>query len=313
MDIKNINYLFAIEELQSISAASRRLYISQPSLSQFLKKYEEDLGSPIFIRTKQGLRLTEEGRIFLDAARNILQLERDMRNRLCDMTQTLSGTIVFAVSAQRAPFLLPSVLPEFRRRHPLVRVNVVEKRTKDLENELKKGGIDLGIVAAPLTGSSLDCEVFMDEEIVIAVPRDMPLSARIHCQTGRLPWIDPRELADHTFLLYDINNMLYDFADELFTRCQFYPSNSLTYQNLTLIARLASAGMGITFLPETFTDPSYGLDYYSIGEEGCFRPLALGYPFRHYRSKGVEEFSLLLKETMLAEQTAFRERYSKRL
>lgn len=310
MDIKNINYLFVIEELESISAASKRLYISQPTLSQFLKKYEDDLGSPIFIRTKQGLKLTGEGRIFLDTARNILQLERDMRNRLSDMTGTLKGSIAFAVSAQRAPFLLPHVLPEFRRRYPQVTVNVVEKRTKDLEYELQKGGIDLGILIAPLAGSSLDWEIFMDEEIVIAVPRGMVLSAQIHRLPGRLPWIDPGELADHTFLLCDINNRLYDFANELFTRCQFRPASSLTFRNLTLIARLASAGMGITFLPETFADPSYQLDYYSIGREGCFRHLALGYPFYHYRSNGVREFSLLLKETMLAEQTAFRERYS---
>lgn len=310
MDIKNINYLFAIEELKSISAASKRLYISQPTLSQFLKKYEDDLGSPIFIRTKQGLKLTGEGRIFLDTARNILELERDMRNRLADMTENLNGTIVFAVSAQRAPFLLPHVLPEFSRRYPQMKVNIVEKRTKDLEYELQKGSIDLGILIPPLTNHALDCEVFMDEEIVLAVPRDMPLTAQIHRQPGRLPWIDPKELADNTFLLYDINNRLYDFANELFSRCQFRPARSLTFQNLTLIARLASAGMGITFLPETFTDPSYQLDYYSIGGEGCSRPLALGYPFSHYRSVGVRQFSMLLKETLLAEQAAFRKRYS---
>ena len=310
MDIKNINYLFAIEELKSISAASKRLYISQPTLSQFLKKYEDDLGSPIFVRTKQGLKLTSEGQIFLDTARNILQLERDMRNRLSDMTKTLNGTIVFAVSAQRAPFLLPQVLPEFSRRYPQVTVNIVEKRTKDLEYELQKGTIDLGILIPPLTSSSLTCEAFMDEEIVLAVPRDMPLPAQVHRVPGRLPWIELSELKESTFLLYDINNRLYDFINDLFARCQFRPSKSLTFRNLTLIARLASAGMGVTFLPETFTDPSYRLDYYSIGREGCFRPLALGYPFSNYRSNGVQQFSMLLKETMLAEQAAFRERYS---
>ena len=84
MDIKNIRYLFAIEELKSISAAAKRLYISQPTLSQFLKKYEDDLGYPIFIRTKQGLKLTREGTVFLDTAREILRLERDMRSRLAD-------------------------------------------------------------------------------------------------------------------------------------------------------------------------------------------------------------------------------------
>lgn len=310
MDIKNINYLFALEELRSISAASKRLYISQPTLSQFLKKYEDDLGYPIFIRTKQGLKITGEGQIFLDTARHILGLERDMRNRLADMCSMPGGTVVFAVSAQRAPFLLPHVLPEFSRLCPNVTVNIVEGRTKDLEYELYKGSIDLGILIPPLAGRTLDCEIFMDEEIVLAVPEGMELAAELHPVPGRLPWVDPRQLADCTFLLYDINNRLYDFSNELFSRCQFRPAKSLTFRNLTLIARLASAGMGITFLPETFTDPSYRLDYYSIGREGCFRPLALGYPISHYRSSGVRQFSQLLKETLLAEQAAFRKRYS---
>ena len=116
MDIKNIRYLFAIEELKSISAAAKRLYISQPTLSQFLKKYEDDLGYPIFIRTKQGLKLTREGAVFLDTAREILRLERDMRNRLADQAGAVSGAVIFAVSAQRAPFLMPQVLPEFYRK-----------------------------------------------------------------------------------------------------------------------------------------------------------------------------------------------------
>lgn len=309
MDVKNIRYLFAIEELGSISAAAKRLYISQPTLSQFLKKYEDDLGYPIFIRTKQGLKLTREGTVFLDTAREILRLERDMKSRLADDSGSMSGSVIFAVSAQRAPFLMPQVLPEFYRKYPQVEVEIVEGRTKDLEEKLQKGSIDLGILVPPVSDSGLCCEVFMDEEILLAVPKGMELPTPCRRQPGCIPWVDPAGLAQCPFLLYDINNRLYDFADELFGRYGFRPSNQRTYRNLTLIARLASAGLGITFLPETFADPSYRLDYYSIGESGCFRPLALGYPYAKYRSTAVTRFAELLKETLLAEQEQFRATY----
>ncbi len=309
MDVKNIRYLFAIEELGSISAAAKRLYISQPTLSQFLKKYEDDLGYPIFIRTAQGLKLTWEGTVFLDTAREILRLERDMKNRLADESGDISGSVAFAVSAQRAPFLMPQVLPEFYRKYPQVTVEIVEGRTKDLEEKLQKGSIDLGILVPPLSNSSLCCEVFMDEEILLAVPAGMELPVLPHREPGRIPWVDPAGLSECQFLLYDINNRLYDFANDLFARYGFRPANQRTFRNLTLIARLASAGLGITFLPETFADPSYRLDYYSIGETGCFRPLALGYPYARYRSNAVTRFAALLKETLLAEQEAFRARY----
>lgn len=309
MDLKNISYLFTIDELKSISAASKRLFISQPSLSQFLKKYEDDLGYPIFMRTKQGLKLTYEGGIFLDTARSMLQLEQDMRRRLADQSSELTGTIAFALSVQRAPFLLPRVLPEFNRRYPQVVVKIVEGRTKVLENELQKGNIDLGILVPPLACQTLDCETLMEEEIVLAVPKTMPMDSRVHREPGRLPWIDFSQLSDYPFLLYDRNNRMCDFINELFDRCQFQPAKALIYRNLTVIARLASAGMGITFLPETYVDPSYELNYYSIGEKGCFRPIALGYPSSRYRSCAVAQFSRLLKESLLAEQAAFRKRY----
>lgn len=309
MDVKNIRYLFAIEELGSISAAAKRLYISQPTLSQFLKKYEDDLGYPIFIRTKQGLKLTREGIVFLDTAREILRLERDMKSRLADDSGSMAGSVIFAVSAQRAPFLMPQVLPEFYRKYPQVEVEIVEGRTKDLEEKLQKGSIDLGILVPPVADSGLCCEVFMDEEILLAVPKGMELPTPCHRKPGCIPWVDPAGLTQCPFLLYDINNRLYDFADELFNRYGFRPSNQRTYRNLTLIARLASAGLGITFLPETFADPSYRLDYYSIGETGCFRPLALGYPYAKYRSTAVTRFAELLKETLLAEQEQFRATY----
>ena len=309
MDVKNIRYLFAIEELGSVSAAAKRLYISQPTLSQFLKKYEDDLGYPIFIRTKQGLKLTHEGQIFLDTAREILRLERDMRSRLADASSDMSGSVIFAVSAQRAPFLLPRVLPEFYRSYPKVSVEIVEARTKELEEKLQKGSIDLGILIPPLSDSNLTCEVFMDEEIVLAAPKNIPLPAEIHRVPGRLPWIDLKELAGCPFLLYDINNRLYDFANDLFESCGFRPSSSRTFRNLTLIARLASEGLGVTFLPETFVDASYQLDYYSIGPGGRHRPLALGYPYARYRSTPVEQFAKLLKETLLAEHRMFHAQY----
>lgn len=309
IDIKNIHYLFAIEELGSISAAAKRLYLSQPTLSQFLKKYEEDLGYPIFLRTKQGLKLTCEGQLFLDTARTIQSLERDMKNKLSDMSGSMTGSIVFALSAQRAPSLLPLILPDFCRQYPGVSVKIVEGRTKDLEQELKKGTIDLGILIPPLSSTDFSCQIFMEEEILLAIPRDYSFHAPVHYRTGRIPWIDPSQLADAPFLLCDINNRLHDFAEELFQRCQFRPNHTMTFKNLTLIARLASAGMGITFLPEGFTSPEYHLDYYSIGEEGCFRPLALGYPPVHYRSAAVQKFSEMLIETLRRQQQTFRDSY----
>lgn len=306
MDIKNIDYLFALEELGSVSAASKRLYIAQPTLSQFLKKYEEYLGYPIFLRTKSGLKLTSEGKLFLDTARQMIALEQEMRNRLSDISDAMSGTVVFALSSQRAPFVLPLVLPEFSRRYPNVTIKIVEGRTKDLEYRLQHGDINCGLLIPPLHNPALDYEVFMKEEILLAAPKNLSLEQHLHYRPGQIPWIDIRDLDAQTFLLHDTSNRLRDFSNELFRSYDFQPSKSMEFKNMVLLSRLASAGMGLVFLPETFIDPSYQLNYYSIGPEGAFRSLALGYP-SGYRPTSVVRFSDMLKDVLLSKQHSFRE------
>lgn len=305
MDLKNIEYLFTLEELGSVSAAAKKLYIAQPTLSQFLKKYENDLGYPIFCRTKSGLKLTQEGQFYLDTARQMLNLEQNMRNRLADQGETLSGTVVFALSSQRAPYVLPHILPEFSRRYPNVTVKIIEGKTKDLEFRIQNGDIHCGILIPPLHTTAIDYEVFMKEEILLGVPKAFNLDALANHTPGKLPWLNMKELASYPFLLHDTSNRLRDFSNELFHSCDFEPAHALEFKSTELIARLASAGMGIAFLAETFIEPEYDLNYYSIGEKGCFRSLALGYPVG-YRSHAVIKFSEMLKHALYKKQEQFR-------
>ncbi len=73
MDLRELYYLNALAEEQSISKAAERLYIAQASLSQFLRQFEAQLGSPIFVRTNKGIRPTPSGKVFLSHAKHILK------------------------------------------------------------------------------------------------------------------------------------------------------------------------------------------------------------------------------------------------
>lgn len=310
MDLKNIHYLFALEEYGNVSAASNKLYISQPTLSQFLKKYEDDLGYTIFIRTKGGLKLTEEGRLFLDTARRMLKLEQDMREQLADTSNTMTGNIAFALSPQRALSVLPHVLPEFIREYPNITISTIDGHTKDLEFQLQKGNISLAFLVPPLNNPSLPCEVFMEEEMFLAVPKFIDLESELHREPNKIPWLHfTPALEQYLFLLADPSYRVRDFTNDIFRQYGFEPRRTLTFRNINLLARLASGGMGITILPETFIQPDYELNYYSIGPKGCFRPLALGYPPYGYRSNAVRKFAELFTHKLRTRQEEFRTSY----
>ena len=77
MDTKIIEYVIAIAEEKSLSKAAERLYLSQPALSQRLKKLEDELGTPLFVRGKDGLSITDAGRIYVNGGHSILQIKRE--------------------------------------------------------------------------------------------------------------------------------------------------------------------------------------------------------------------------------------------
>ena len=81
MDTKILEYVIAIAEEKSLSKAAERLYLSQPALSQRLKKLEDELGTPLFLREKNGLSITDAGRIYINGAHSILQIKREALKR----------------------------------------------------------------------------------------------------------------------------------------------------------------------------------------------------------------------------------------
>lgn len=312
MDLKYIHYLETIAMVKNISAAARQLYISQPTLSQCLKKYEDDLGYPIFARTKQGLRLTREGEIFMDTALKMKNLERSMENQLNDTSHMVSGKVIFGVSAHRAPFLLPSILPEVRRQYPNITVEIVEGRTRELEYDLLVGRIDVGILIPPLQSRDIPHDIFLEEEIFLAVPKAYDTQQFAHMREGNMPWMSLDSLKNYPFLLHDSRNRLFEFTQELFAKESFTPKESSTFRSIATVSSLAAAGMGVTLLPETFVTANDQLDYYSIGPKGYFRPLALGYPPNFYRSHTTRMFSELVVRLLKEEHETFKGRYMER-
>jgi LysR family hydrogen peroxide-inducible transcriptional activator len=149
----------------------------------------------------------------------------------------------------------------------------------------------------------------MEEEVLLAVPKSMPLTAEVRRRPDGLPWLSLSDLKSCPFLLHDPSNRLRDFSNELFRSVGFQPARYYEFKSTLLLSRLASAGMGIIFLPETFIEPEAALDYYSIGPEGCFRPLALGYP-AGYRSNSLKIFSEMLRNALYEKQRLFRQSFS---
>ena len=109
MDTKILEYVIAIAEEKSLSKAAERLYLSQPALSQRLKKLEDELGTPLFLREKNGLSITDAGRIYINGAHSILQIKREALKKISSMSRSNKNTLRFAcATSSSASVSVPS-------------------------------------------------------------------------------------------------------------------------------------------------------------------------------------------------------------
>lgn len=173
MEIHQLRYFCAIAETGSFSRAAVKNHISQPSLSQQIRKLEDELGVKLFDRLGRSVRLTEFGQSFLPRARTVLRDLEVARSEVAEKNASGSGSICIGVIPTIAPYFLPEVLPKFSREWPQARVSVVEEITPRLLEKLREGSIDIAIVALPLQvhGHEFEAHMLMTEKLLAVLPR----------------------------------------------------------------------------------------------------------------------------------------------
>ena len=111
MYFKNCEYFMAIADEGSVSKAAEKLFISQPSLSKYLKRLEDNLGKPLFFRDSHPMRLTPAGEIYYRYIHEISERERRLKQEFTELESTPKGTVSVGITIWRSSVLLPLVLP----------------------------------------------------------------------------------------------------------------------------------------------------------------------------------------------------------
>ncbi len=148
MNFSNINYFLAIVEEGSISAAARKLYISQQALSEQLKKMEEELGAPLLTRGKNAA-LTVAGECLYRDGKKLLHIYEGMMEDIRNVTTNRRQKITIGIPTFWTPPLLPELLSVFRAKYPEYEVAVVKRQHTDVEHNMT--GVDLYMSSLPLS------------------------------------------------------------------------------------------------------------------------------------------------------------------
>lgn len=270
----DLKYIKTVAEEGTVSKAASKLFISQPSLSNAIKKIETDMGVTIFTRTKNGLVLTQIGNKYYMMANNILKIYADFENELSEIDQMAKGKSHFGITNYIGSILLPFLLPKFEKIAPDFDISFEENSSRELIEHLKVGKIDFAVLHVdPSFHDDPAIEIYPvnTSRLLLATAKNHPLCSDIKKLKGQnYPLINISRLQDERFILTDYDQMSRSISKRIFRAHNVTPQRIVVTRNIITAARLASTGFGVTFYPEIFMDfieHDQNLDFYAL-EDG---------------------------------------------
>ncbi|MGM0213623.1 LysR family transcriptional regulator [Enterococcus sp. AZ109] len=255
MEIKDFEYIRAIVEHKNLTKAAEFLFITQPSLSMYVKNMEERLGFQVFQVIGKKFTLTTLGEVYLDTGIKILELKDNFQSTLETMQEKRYGKIRLAIPLLRSSYLLPEILPKFNLLYPNVQIELFEDASVILEKKIQDGQADVIIMNKPERVLNMDYEIVRKEEILLAVPpavlKDYSLP---ETKQEKYPFFDLRKLEDQRFILHFPNQRTGQMAEKIFRYYQMKPKNVFYTRNIETALNLTVAGYGISFVYENHVD-----------------------------------------------------------
>ena len=179
MNTRHAQLVLAVVREGSFTAAAKSMFITQPTLSHQIRQIEEQLGSPIFIRSKTSVELTPAGQVYVQAARRILQIETQMNESLGALNGTYEGVLHLGLPDQRADELLPQVLADFYALYPNVRIEAITAPHPELERMLLGGELNMALISGEAENTLLEYQLIASDEVVLLASKKTGLAQRI--------------------------------------------------------------------------------------------------------------------------------------
>jgi LysR family hydrogen peroxide-inducible transcriptional activator len=257
MTLTELRYIVAVARERHFGRAAKACFVSQPTLSIAIKKLEDELGVQIFERlagevtlTPVGKQVAEQAQRTLEAAENVRQVARQGKDQL-------AGPLKIGAIHTIGPYLYPELIPLLRKRAPEMPLVVEENYTAVLAEKLKRGELDVIIIALPFQEQGIVTLPIYTEPFVVLMPSAHPLTQRKTVKSA--------QLRDETVLLLGSGHCFRDQVLEACPECLPRPGleghlqQTIEGSSLETIRHMVVSGLGITVLPCT----AAGADRYS--------------------------------------------------
>lgn len=216
MDLKPLKYIIAIAEEQNITRAAERLFVSQSTLSLYLRRLEKELGLPLFERTKNRMVITPAGKLYVDTARKLLDMEKELYDTL-QHTQK-KKTLNIGIASQMLTNIFSQVLANFKLTAPNFKATLTEEESLTILEKLYNNKIDIAIVGIDkvIKKQNYHIDVWSKEELWLLVPPSHPHAYAAAANYTNPPVVNMKLFTDQRFTLSPQVTYNYQIAQQIF-------------------------------------------------------------------------------------------------
>ena len=233
MDEKDIDTILTLAEMQNLTRAAERLYLTQPALTKRIQHLEDDLGAPLLYRTPKGIIFTPEGETVVEYAKALSVTMRKMREHISAEHGNRYGPLHLGCATQYAHYRLPRILNGFLEKYPQINVDVVADRSINIQREMNRNSFSVAIIRGDFEWNG--CKKMISSESYYLVCKH---------ETSN------DQLRTILYIHQKIDNLGQELADEwVRNNLSFEPRSRVESNSIEVCLSMVNQGIGWAILP----------------------------------------------------------------
>ncbi len=297
MNIQQLEYLIAVDKYKHFGNAAQACFITQPTLSAMIQKFEDELDVKIFDRTTHPIRTTDVGSQIIVEAKKVIDTINELKNKASLLNNVLAGKLNLGIIPTVSGFILPVEIFEFLKLNPKIELHVKEMTTDNIIKALKSGELDAGIISTPYSAANEFYSDFLfNEELMIYSANEN--------ESEKDSYVVPEEIdVQKVWLLEEGNCLRTQFENICQLRENTMKPKNLEFlaSNISTLVQMVDKLGGISILPEL------AIEQLAENQKKMVKRFRKPFPYREisviyykptYKQKILDELIAFIKESL---------------
>ncbi|HEX8633616.1 MAG TPA: LysR family transcriptional regulator [Pyrinomonadaceae bacterium] len=247
MEMSQLRAFRVVAETLNFTRAAERLHLTQAAVSHQIKALETELGEPLFIRLKRGVKLSHAGEAALEYAERILDDAEALREQVSGAERALAGRVCAAAATQAFVHLFATLFESFMRANPNIELSFrTTVSTEQTLADVLTGATDVGFASLPVYSPALQVTELFEDELVLVVGRAHRLALD---GDGGVGTATIKQIERERLIMFERGTSIRRTTEDFFKRAAIRPALALESNDTYFMKRMVEQGLGISILP----------------------------------------------------------------